>query len=1171
MSERYVPVYIRTWPDRYRISHKKRFRRFSGGLILTLDCETTTDETQRLLFGFYRLSSVKVSREAGKQVLTMVTQHEGIFYADDLAEVSPAWYQFITKYLHDPDKYYSKTNRDLVSAATYDDERAGLIDVEPNSKLECLTLSEFVRDYLLTSAYLDMPGKRTTEPATIVGFNLPFDMWRLVSGVTEGRGSFYGCFSGEFLGGKVTGADGQRSSQFIPNYNEKPLGAKGMLMRFTGNQPKDEKPGKQKNPTGYFVDLSVAMFGLYARTFNLRDAGETMGCTILKSDELGAGHGQIPETYQDACQYLDYARQDVAATENLYKKVMEEFLRHPVSMSLEELLSPASMAKQYLRDMGITGVLAKSRKFPKSLLGRCMAAFYGGRAECKFRMKAVKAALLDFTSMYPTVMILIGVWEMLTSKNIRVEYAPDEIQDLLRTLTVSDLFKPSSWRLLAGVAEIEPNGDLLPVRSNYSYTKDKMASIGINHLTSDTPLTYTLFDLAASKILTGKVPVIRHAWRFHPSDKKQAGLKPLALYDDPTLTVDPSQDNLLKMAVEQKQLAKRRHPKTKPDDDVIENCGCSDCRAVDRTQAVLTKSEAMSHEGQVIQAVLSGKPAHTVADWFARIREDLARFTRERDLIHKNSAQRQSWNVKRDKCRRAACCATERFLKIFVNAIYGIFAEMNSQKRSAGNTVDSKVFGVNGKSWNALNAEQPGEFCFPPFAAMITGGARLMLAMLQKCVEDAGGTHIFCDTDSLCIAASKQAGMLNGIEHLSYEQIESIRLRFNELNPYDPDILPDLLKWDTPDSPEDPEVYCFAISSKRYALYRLWPCCNVETGNLGEAIEIVKRSEHGLGLYLNPKSKRASGPEAKEASWITETWEWIIRTYALGEKAARPEWFSRPAATRLTITTPELLKPFESFNEGYPYTEQVKPHNFMLTFHPLKLVRLAYPNMRLVAPLSDPEYWQEYSVFNLHGERGLELYITTDHDSWDGEIPSEDDLANWKVPVKTYRNVIRDYVRHPEIKYDDQDGNACHAETTGRLQPCRLVATEFQQIGKDASSIPQEITESIGFTYHSYGGTDLYPPAVSILKGMAVSGRELSTMLAEFDVEVAVTSARNYLSGRTSPRQETKTAIIKLAGDLIYPKLDRESLGNRRRWQLPESELFARWSKETASEEAETE
>jgi len=39
------------------------------------------------------------------------------------------------------------------------------------------------------------------------------------------------------------------------------------------------------------------------------------------------------------------------------------------------------------------------------------------------------------------------------------------------------------------------------------------------------------------------------------------------------------------------------------------------------------------------------------------------------------------------------------------------------------------------------------------------------------------------------------------------------------------------------------------------------------------------------------------------------------------------------------------------------------------------------------------------------------------------------------VPVRTYRDIVHYYVRHPEVKYDDSDGKPCTGRTRGRLYP----------------------------------------------------------------------------------------------------------------------------------------
>ena len=58
------------------------------------------------------------------------------------------------------------------------------------------------------------------------------------------------------------------------------------------------------------------------------------------------------------------------------------------------------------------------------------------------------------------------------------------------------------------------------------------------------------------------------------------------------------------------------------------------------------------------------------------------------------------------------------------------------------------------------NPEHPGEYCFPPLASLITAAARLMLALLERCVTDLGGTYAMEDTDSMAIVATQRGGLI---------------------------------------------------------------------------------------------------------------------------------------------------------------------------------------------------------------------------------------------------------------------------------------------------------------------------------------------------------------------------------------------------------------------------
>jgi len=101
------------------------------------------------------------------------------------------------------------------------------------------------------------------------------------------------------------------------------------------------------------------------------------------------------------------------------------------------------------------------------LLGAAMSAFYGGRAECRIRRTSVPVTVVDFTSMYPTVNALMNTWQLLTATTISTPDVTDEIRQLLETVTVEGCFDPALWPRLIGIALVEPDGDVLPVRARY--------------------------------------------------------------------------------------------------------------------------------------------------------------------------------------------------------------------------------------------------------------------------------------------------------------------------------------------------------------------------------------------------------------------------------------------------------------------------------------------------------------------------------------------------------------------------------------------------------------------------------------------------------------------------------------------------------------------------------
>ena len=122
----------------------------------------------------------------------------------------------------------------------------------------------------------------------------------------------------------------------------------------------------------------------------------------------------------------------------------------------------------------------------------------------------------------------------------------------------------------------------------------------------------------------------------------------------------------------------------------------------------------------------------------------------------------------------------DKFLKVLANvASYGIYAQMDSQETEEKARVT--CYGINAKPFQCRvsHPEAPGDYCFPPVASLITSAARLMLALLERCVTDHGGTYAMEDTDSMAIVATKRGGLIPcpGGPYRTRNNEEAIRAR----------------------------------------------------------------------------------------------------------------------------------------------------------------------------------------------------------------------------------------------------------------------------------------------------------------------------------------------------------------------------------------------------------
>jgi hypothetical protein len=896
-------------------------------LVVVFDCETATDTGQQLTFGSWRYYHATWDQHGSP---TLSCREEGLIYDDDLPDRNPTGYATLEAYVRDnpPD-----VDRSAPAASWH---------------LRLYSRSTFAEELLHRVGF--------EHQALIVGFNLPFDLSRLVYKRVEQtrnrhpeqrQDPFEGGFSLPIIRGrsKKTGT-WYDDSRYRPRIAVKTIDSKRHLIGFRHPEHADAvEAHPEREFYGHFLDLRTLAFALTNQGYSLARACADFDVPHPKQE--AERHGVIDPDY------ITYNRADVRATAELYERLIGEYARHPISLSPTKAYSPASIGKAYLAAMGIKAPLVRQPDFPEEVLGYATSAYFGGRAECRIRRQAVPVRYCDFLSMYPTVNSLMDLWSMVTCERIETPGTTEDARRLIDEITLDDCFNPARWRGFSVLAEVEPVGDVLPVRARYQ--PGGGWQIGINPLTSPIPLWYALPDIIAAKLL--------HPGQKPPKIVRAIGLRPVG------------------------------------------------------KQASITRRIMLRGETAV-------DPARE--DFFRRVIE-----------LRKAIA--------RDRTDAATSSPLEDFLKVLANASsYGIYAEMVRHELADHRTEDVTVRRIDGTTFTlpVSAPEDPGAWFFAPMAALITSAARLMLALAERAVTDAGGTYAFCDTDSIAIAATENPATTStrGVPLISWSTVEEIRERFAQLNPYDRAIVPgSILELERENSvdgtPE--ELLCHAISAKRYALYRthhLKPILRPKT---------EKWSEHGLGHLLNP-----TDPESSDCDWIRQTWLAILQN-----DATQPTWGNRPGLSRIAISTPHSLRPFRAYNQDAPLLGQVKPFNFLLS---AQVAPLAHPEgydpsrFHLIAPYErDPTKWLDLDWQDRYSRD--HFHITTDDDDPDPD----------PIRIRTYADTLTRYRVHPEPKSLAPDGSPCRQTTIGLLQRRPVTVESLTYIGKEANDI-DDIQAGIG-------------------------------------------------------------------------------------------------------------
>lgn len=237
------------------------------------------------------------------------------------------------------------------------------------------------------------------------------------------------------------------------------------------------------------------------------------------------------------------------------------------------------------------------------------------------------------------------------------------------------------------------------------------------------------------------------------------------------------------------------------------------------------------------------------------------------------------------------------------------------------------------------------------------------------------------------------------------------------------------------------QIYCYAISAKRYALFVMDEHGTPSLLRKGLNSSDDGWKEHGLGHLLNP-----TDPNSDDRKWITEVWLTIIRT-SLGLATSDVSFGNLPAVGRVSVSSPAVMKAFTDFNTGKPYAEQIKPFNFLISS---QVSSLGIPTgadaerFHLIAPYeSDPGKWLKQKWIDQYS--GKTYRITTDSHTG----------SRTTARVKTYAELLEEYEYHPESKCADAEGDVCGKQTVGLLQRRHIQIGSITYIGKESNRLEE--------------------------------------------------------------------------------------------------------------------
>jgi hypothetical protein len=1034
--------------------------------VLIFDTETTSnDRYQSLMFGCWRFCEVDWQSDGRPQ---LVCVQEGLIYADELPDTNSKGFELLR--LH---------------ARTREPWTDSLPRAWPAAPAICLvSRREFIRLFHL-AAY--------KARATVVGFNLPFDISRLAVNWGEARGRFTGGFS-FILHDYEKDGDRRRENRYRSRVAVHTINSKAAFIGFDApaeidtsdripEDAADGKPDKDYRFRGHFLDLRTLAFSHTDESHSLESACDKFGVPYTKRD---VQHGDITSDY------IEYCREDVQATGRLCEALLSEHSHHDINLQPTRAYSPASIGKAHLQSMRVKPVLERAPDFSAEVLGYAMSAYYGGRAECRIRRQPIPVVYTDFLSMYATVCSLMELWSLMTSDSVQaVETDPAEIERWVGSLDGDTLLDPERWPYLRVLVQIKPDGDILPVRARYGDTQSY--GIGVNRYTTPVPQWYALPDVAASALLTGYPARVLRALRIEGSTRRACGLRPVWLRGK--VKIDPRQEDFFRRVIEQRKLSGGHADLPAAERDrlgrflkVLANSTSYGIYAeMNRQEQPAGPSVPVTVHGLESFTATVSTPEYPGPFYFSPIACLIPAAARlmlallERQITDLDGTY--------------AFCDTDSMAIVATRDGGPVPCPGGPHRTSDGQPA------IYALSWEQVQSVTQRFEALNPYDRGAVPGSILEIEDINYTQDtDGNPTRELRQLHCYAISAKRYAlytmttdapklAAIGGQEHADDDESDGSS-RLLRLNGQD--------KHNTPD---------------------------------GAHPDIADAKQHGLGHLLNP-----ADPDDDNRDWITQLWEHIVRIDGHGLSSPEPAWLDRPALTRITITTPRHERPFRpTSGQGSsrssrsrrtttalpdrPY-QRVRPYNFLLTAH---IAPLGHPpgadtkHFQLVAPYNrDPRQWKKLAWIDTYTMQNYQITTTG---------PPGESEAN----VKTYRDVLREYRNHPEPKSAGPDGRPCTKETRGLLMRRHVIpAGHIHHIGKESNKLedreaglvhdPAEVLNE----YPNPAHDDFRTLVVPVLREPPAAGVKRETGLSERTI-------RRARKGDAAPHPSTRAKLTMCA------------------------------------------